>query len=323
MGSPRVCRASAPAKVILFGEHFVVEGVPAIAAAVSLYTTAVARQPGEGGGVRVCSEGYGCREVWPSKPSSMSQLYHALEKLACTAKLRPALVEVSSEIPVGAGLGSSAAFAAAVLAAYTCYLGLELSREQLSELVYEAERVVHGKPSGIDNTTIVHGGFILFEKGKGFHRLEAKLRGSKLVIAFSVVARSPGEAVRRVLERKKRLGRLGDDLYELAKRLVLEALAALRAGDPVRLGELMDVNHGLLNALGVSTPVIEELVYAARRAGALGAKLTGAGLGGSIIALAWEDDVDKVVKALSSKAASVYVTELGVPGVTWTVLSGC
>ncbi len=315
--------ADAPGKVILFGEHFVVEGVPALATAVNLRARACSYEVEGAEGVFVYSSIFDkSLRVYPCSDKNVRNFYEAvryIHNILGIDKHKPVLVEIDSSIPPAAGLGSSAATAVAFAAAYALAYGARLSPEQASRAAFEAERVVHGKPSGIDNTVAAYGGTILYRRGGGFNRVRARLRGARLVIADTGVKRSTGKAVRMVLERKTRLGKIGELLYSLAEELVLEAARLIESGDVARVGELMDVNHGLLNALGVSIPRIEELVYAARCAGAYGAKLTGAGLGGCIVALVDEDRSASVSKALEELGAKTYTAEPDAPGLRYSV----
>ncbi|NPA04707.1 MAG: mevalonate kinase [Crenarchaeota archaeon] len=310
--------ADAPGKVILFGEHFVVEGVPAIATAVGLRARACAYEVEGLGGVFVYSSVFDeSLRVFPSsnpKVMNFHEVVKYIHNMLGIDEHRDILVRIDSAIPPAAGLGSSAATAVAFAAAYALAYGVRLTPEEASRAAYEAEKIVHGRPSGIDNTIAAQGGTILYRRGAGFERIRPSLEGCRLVIADTGVKRSTRKAVELVLERKRRLRRLGDAIYETAALLVEEARRALEEGDAELLGILMDVNQGLLNAMGVSIPRIEELVYRARRAGAYGAKLTGAGLGGCVIALTSTRTADAVSKALEEAGARTYIAELDAPG---------
>jgi len=313
---------SAPGKVILFGEHFVVEGVPAIASAIGLRVRACVDIGVDSSRVRVIvkSDAFGEAEIYPAKPPKWaSQFRHIVELFGKRfGDIIAAKITIESSLPVGAGLGSSAASAVAFTAAYGLAYGIQLPASEVSQLAFEAEKLVHGKPSGIDNTVSCYGGTILYARNEGFKPLNVNLPPSvKLVIADSGIQRSTAQAVSLVLARKQKLGKLGNMIYSVARELVLTAVDALKKADIELLGELMDVNHGLLNAMGVSLPELETLVHRARKAGAYGAKITGAGLGGTIIALVDADKIDRVVKSLNEVAARVYTTSINSPGLKY------
>jgi mevalonate kinase len=278
--------ASAPGKVILFGEHFVVKGAPSIATALCkrvrvTITTGKSR-------VRIISPRAGIDVELPVDEVARAKgilapiagiVNYMNEKYGL--RTTPMVVRVESEIPVGAGLGSSAAFSAAFSLAYAAFHGLRLSTEEISEASFVGEKIAHGNPSGIDTAIAVYGGSILYRRGLKPQRLNIRLpAGYRLVIANSGIERSTRQVVERVLSRADATWPVARHIYKAAEELVAEAVKAFERGDGRLLGELMDINHGLLNAMGASSESLERLVHAARRAGAIGAKLTGAGWGG-------------------------------------------
>jgi len=313
-------KASAPGKVILVGEHFVVENQPAIAAALNLRARVLAEVLSGDFRVEVESKNLSQKAVFQrekaNKESPLYPIYYAaLMTLEYIGLQKPLKIFIDSEIPPAAGMGSSASVAVATVAATAAELGVKLTLEEVSRLAYQAEVIVHGKPSGIDNTIATFGGAIAYRKSEGFIRLEADFTPVVLILADSGIPRSTGEMVRRVRALKEKYPRIMDPLYHAAGHLAIEAGKAIEEGDWKRLGELMNVNHGLLSAVQVSNRVIEELVYAAREAGALGAKITGAGGGGNIIALTWKEDGGKVADALRKISRKVYVCDVSAEGV--------
>ncbi|MFP3172798.1 MAG: hypothetical protein RXQ79_07120 [Acidilobus sp.] len=162
----------------------------------------------------------------------------------------------------------------------------------------------------------MYGGTIVFRRGVGvLDSLDSRV--GPIVVAYSGVRRSTRAAVLSVIKSLNAVRELRDLMIGLVERLIDAAWEALRDGSDgslEALGNLMNINHGLLSAIGVSTPELEELLYAARRAGALGAKLTGAGCGGSVIAVARPDAMKGVVEALSSRSSWVRVLEGGARG---------
>ncbi len=314
--------ASAPGKIILFGEHFVVKGAPSIVTAICRRVHVHISEEPHG---RFIVESDRLRLRISTRPGEAESLEGPLAPLAGILRwfrdrkdVRPAPVRVvvRSEIPVGAGLGSSAAFAAAFALAYARLHGLKLSLAELEEASLAAERIAHGRPSGIDTAIAVRGGTLLYSKGSPPERLHLRLpEGYTLLVADSGVLRSTRQVVEHVIYRASRTGGSGEALYGAARILVRDALEAFERGDAERLGLLMDLNQGLLYALGASSFDLERLVFAARRAGALGAKLTGAGWGGSVIALVPVEREQAVRGALlGAGAREVFETSLGCEG---------
>lgn len=312
--------ASAPGKVILVGEHFVVENEPAIAVAINLRARVRATKV-EGEGVEVRSRELGLAQVFRGDEPRSSPLYPVYFAAKVTMEYigveSPLRVEVFSDIPPASGMGSSAAVAVATVAAVAKALRVKLVEDEISRLAYRAEEIVHGKPSGIDNTISTYGGAIAYRKTEGFLRLEADFSPVRLVLADSGLPRSTGEMVARVRRLKAKYPRVFEPLYHAAGRLAIEAGKAIEAGNFRALGELMNVNHGLLSAIGVSNEVLERLVYRAREAGALGAKITGAGGGGFIVALCEKGSEERVAKALREVSSRVFVVDVSGEGVRY------
>jgi len=317
--------ASAPAKVILFGEHFVVYGEPAIVMAIDkrAYASADIRKDKR---IHINSIDLGMSGFFEGENfyeerggqavrSTLEPIKIAIQKVLECSKTNVGMsVEVRSDVPVAAGLGSSAAVAAAVAAATGCLLDLGLSKDEIFHISCEAERFVHGTPSGIDSTISTYGGVLLYQKDGGFS--EIRVKGEiPLVIGDTGVKRSTGDLVATVHKINKQHPSIVKPLLKIGGKIALRAVRALETGDLHELGELMNVNHGLLCAIGVSDISLERLVYAAKGAGALGAKLTGAGGGGCMIALAKPNECGQVVDAIESaggKAFDVRIAEEGV-----------
>lgn len=304
----------------MFGEHFVVEGQPAIAVAVSVRAY-VSVEPIERDEIQVYSKNYNLaetyilrnRESWSGRmlPVAVAAYTTMLE----AGRKTGLKIDIDSQIPPSSGMGSSAAVSVATVHATSLTLGLELELKKISDIAYEAEKVVHGKPSGIDNTIAAFGGAIAYRKGEGFVQLKPVFRGVKLVLADTGKPRNTGEMVRKVLALKNTYPSILDPIYYSAGKLVVEAAQLLEQGEYEKLGNLMNINHGLLSAIGVSTKEIETLVHTARESGALGAKLTGAGGGGYIVALCRENDTEKVINALKNHATNILTVNLEQTGV--------
>jgi mevalonate kinase len=281
----KAARAAAPGKVILFGEHAVVHGRPALAVPVAQVQAVAEFSPG-GQSLWIDAADLDRRYLLDDAPPG-DVLALAARLVARRAGLPappPGELRVASSIPIASGLGSGAAVCTAVVRALALALDLPLAAAEVSALVFETETLLHGTPSGIDNTVVAHAQPIYFVRsqppvpfgvGQPFRLLIADTgRPSPTRLAVA--------DVRAAYEREpERLGRLFDNIA----LLVNQARALIEAGQPSALGPLMDRNHALLRELGVSSPELDALAEHARAAGALGAKLSGAGRGGNLLAL--------------------------------------
>jgi mevalonate kinase len=203
----------------------------------------------------------------------------------------------SSTVPVGAGLGSSAAVVAAVTLAASSLLNVKMPKEDVFRISLEAERVVHGTPSGVDPAIATFGGAMLFQSDTGFKPLEVKSE-IPLVIGDTGVQRSTKVQVDKVRLITENYPQIVEPIRRAAREIVLRAIDAFKHNDLKTLGDLMNVNQALLYGLGVSDESLEWLINAAKKAGALGAKLTGAGGGGCMIALATDNNLQGVLEAI-------------------------
>jgi mevalonate kinase len=301
--------SKAPGKVILFGEHFVVKGRPALGMGVTLYA-------------RVCVE-RGAGEIYSSSLGFIPRdsRHRALFEAAMKAMrerfdgIPPLNIEIQSEIPIASGMGSSAAVAVALVESTLSYLDIPHTKEDVRAIAHEAEKAVHYKPSGVDTTLATYGGFLLYKEGV-FQRVELKLpEDVVLVVVNTGVQRSTGLVVKEVLERCSRLGRVGEHIYSAAEDLVYMAIDALKSQDAVKLGELMLVNHGLLWAMGASSEACDRAVYTLLSLGAYGAKISGAGRGGIVIGLLPRQRVESAVESLKQLEYEFYVVEPDYDGV--------
>ena len=312
--------ASAPAKIILFGEHFVVYGEPAIVLAIDRRTYAKAEKRHDES-LHLRSKNLnlaGCFEKENFKVEQgdarearlkLEPIKLAVEKVLEIHGERVGLnVEVSSTVPVAAGLGSSAAVAAAVTAAVGALLSEKLSKEDVFRISYEAEKVVHGTPSGIDPAISTFGGTLLFQTDTGFKPLNVK-NDIPLVIGDTRIERSTRVLVAKVRNTRKRYPHVVKFMMRAEREIVLRAIDALKGSDLQTLGDLMNLNHALLYGLGVSHESLERLINAARKAGALGAKLTGAGGGGCMIALAENEKVEQVSEAIQRAGGRTFTAK--------------
>lgn len=292
--------ASAPGKLILFGEHAVVFGEPALSTAINLSTEVFARP----------------HDTWLVDGASLDDPKYRYVKAAVarTWKGDPLWIEVRSMIPVGTGLGSSAAVTVASLGALHAMRGT-IDLPAVAREAFEIEHEVQGRASPIDTTTSAAGGGILVRKGAGPDLLWTLRRDTRewslhrcvlpaltLVIGDTGIAAPTGPLVARVKERVDGSTRDADRIREIGQ-ITLDGLRAFQTNDLELAGRLMDRNHRLLNELGVGHPMIEKLV-AASRPSSYGAKLTGAGGGGSIVALT--DQAEKTAEAIRAAGGRAF-----------------
>lgn len=285
-----ILERTACAKIILCGEHAVVYSRPAIALPLPALR-ARARICARADGVRILAHDIGQVFDLSHKPHHpLARIVtRAMEFVAGGQSPPPASFElaIQSDIPVTSHLGSGAAVSVACARAVAAHLGRELTPDEASGLAYEVEKIYHGTPSGIDNTVIAHEQPVWFVRGQPPLVLaDGALDALHLVIADTGIATPthiPVGQVQRGWETDPaRYNALFDEIGEVVAR----ARDALAAHDAPALGGLMNRNHALLQALGVSCPELDALCEAARAAGALGAKLSGGGQGGNMIALA-------------------------------------
>lgn len=272
-------------KVILLGEHAVVHGYPAIAVGIEKGVTAEA-QSAERDLLRLSPWNLALRP----DPQGDEPLERAFAAALALYADRPAL-EVSAEVelPAGAGLGCSAAIGVAVLDAIDRVLGIERSRTDLAEAALVWEQIFHGNPSGIDNAMSAVGGVALYRKGGPLQPLRSN-KPLHLVIGYSGASSSTKEMVASVARQLRDDPERVNRAFEGIEVLVRNAKLAIESGDHIALGQLLDLNHTILSSLMLCTSKLEEMCQTARRAGALGAKMTGAGGGGCMFALAPKRD---------------------------------
>ena len=300
----------APGKAILFGEHAVVYGRPALAVPVTqVQATAWVEAGAPGSGLVLDACDLGERLSLGAAPVEHPLAAAARLTLAHLSLAEPDWrVIIHSTIPIASGLGSGAAVSAAIVRALADAAGLNIPDSDVSGLVYEVDRLHHGTPSGVDNTVIAYGQPVYFVRG----RLPQPFpigRSFGLAIADSGIPSPTRIAVGDVRRRWEAERERMEALFERVGSLVEAARRAISLGETDRLGPLMDANQALLAEIGVSCPELDALAEAARKAGAAGAKLSGSGRGGNLIALVDEDTAGPVEAALvAAGAVSVIVT---------------
>lgn len=295
---------SAPGKIILFGEHAVVYGRPAIAAPVSQLAATATITAGE--------PGSGCvldlHDIGQTVPVTGES---TMQPLALVTRLTLDALEIAtpdwriilrSTIPVSSGLGSGAAAATAIVQAIAAAADRSLTAAEISALVFESERLFHGTPSGIDNTVVAYEQPVWFVRGQPPEPF-AVARPVTLVIGDTGIASPTSVTVGDVRRGWQAEPARYEALFDAVGSVVVAARDAIQIGDSSALGRLMDENHALLQQMNVSSPELDRLCGAARQAGALGAKLSGGGRGGNMIALARDDEAEPLAAALSAAGA--------------------
>lgn len=298
-------------KVILMGEHSVVYGRRAIAAPIPLAIQA--RIEDQRDGVDLIIPRWGIEQRLDMKAKNQASFTRSISGVLEALGLleRCMRIEVFPNVPRAMGLGGSAALAVSVIRALDAHFQLGLSDDRVNQLAFECEKIAHGTPSGLDNTLATYGEFMLYRGGDQPERqVITPKEPLPLVIGMSGIEGLTAKTVARVREAWQRNEVLYERLFDEVDQLVDAGLVALSAGDLEALGELMNVNQGLLNAMQVSTPELEELIQIARNNGAVGAKLTGGGGGGSIIALCPEGS-RRVARAMREAGYSAVEVSVG------------
>ncbi len=301
-------------KAILFGEHFVVYGMPGIVAGIGAKTIARVSRAGKGTGFGVVdnrneTQGYKEKKVG-QRDDSIRRMLAAIGGEAASAKLR---IVFGGDLIAMSGIGASAASCVAIARAVSDEFGLGLDDKRINEIAYEGEKAYHGSPSGIDNTAATFGGLIWYAKGTPpvFEQIAAK-KPVEIVLGDTGIAADTAEAVAAVRARKENEPKKFERIFSGYVKVVNDARKAIELGDTKKLGMLMDRNHELARQIGISHEKIEGLVGIAKRNGALGAKVTGTGCGGIMIALTPGKALqEKVAKAMEKAGYLAISTTVG------------
>lgn len=291
----------AHSKLILVGEHAVVYGKPAIAIPFPLKVkSTVEKNPGE---IILSSVYYvGSIDTIPEKMKGIAACIRAT--LHYMGKpVNGLLIRLQSSIPLGRGLGSSAAIAIAIVRSLFSFYGRTVSQKELTTLVEIAEVYAHGNPSGIDMAAASSECPIFFKN-------EEKETAIKMGAPFHFVVADSGRigdthtAVKKVKEQLRIEPKKIHSVLERIEKITYEAKVVLADGNSYLLGQLLNLNHSELIKLGVSDRGLNRLVEAAKSAGSLGAKLTGGGLGGCVLALAPDRERAKVIAEVLMKSGA-------------------
>lgn len=303
--------AEAPCKVIIIGEHFVVHGAKALAAAVDRRT-------------RVETQYSSKLEIRSNLLSSYSDsrikypIMRIAYKIAKDFNTKPRFyINITSNIPEGYGLGSSASTMVAVAASICKLIGANTTNEDLIRYAMIGESLIHGKPSGIDPTTCALGKLILFRIGEKPEVLELS-SDIELLVIFSGIKRSTKRLIERISGVRGRLPNIFNELAKLVSMVSDTASKNITQGDIMMLGKLMTLNHSVLSSLGASNSNLDRIVDLSLSLGCYGAKLTGAGGGGSVIAVPPSGRGDQVLEQMRRYGYEGFKARLPTDGVrTW------
>ncbi|EWG07783.1 MAG: mevalonate kinase [Candidatus Aramenus sulfurataquae] len=306
--------AEVPLKVTLFGEHAVVYGEPALAMTISEKMVVRVRESDKtvisSPTLSVKGLKVSLNDLKVESEETNRILSYVIKALDYFGKKRDALIEIDSPVEPSVGLGTSAATIVGVVAAYSRFLGYELTKEEIAKISREVELSVQGLGSRMDTYTISLGGIMYFPRGaEGYERVKGDV---KLVVGYVRRYSTTKDILRRVKGLKERNESLFKEIISTIGKVVDEAKKALEEGNEEKMGELMYINHGLLMSLGVTSPTVDNLVSTARLLGIKGCKMSGGGGGGAIICT---KDVKSEI-LLNSIGAVVVSSEKSNEGVT-------
>ena len=296
--------------------HFVVYGLPAIASALVSYTIAnVKVAHGKGWIVddqRPATPGYKKKKY----NEAMQSITNIIEHLKVDIESQKLEITFAGNLIAASGVGASAAQCTSLARALNDSFKLDLDDEKINEAAYEGEKAYHGTPSGIDNTASTYGGLIWFIKNLSGEKNTMDLLQSPkkmlLVIANSGITASTTEVVADVRRLKEENPKKFDKIFSKYKNLADKAKKALLDGDIAIIGNLMNQNHKLLQEITVSGEINDKLVNIALKNGAIGAKMTGTGRGGLVIALAENEEIqEKIAKAIEKEGYDAWRTMIG------------
>jgi mevalonate kinase len=308
-------KGSGYGKVILFGEHFVVHGVPGIVSAIDSTTDAEVKKTGKSIAVRderKTAKGYSEEK----RLQQLESIDRMLKAMGIDPKT-PLSIWIGGTLPGFSGLGASAASSVAIARAIAEELSMNVPDKRINEVAYEAEKAYAGNPSGIDNTAATFGGLMWFQKNLcgGANTIEriSIRKPVEIVIGSTGKVANTKAMVEGVAKRKRGNPQKYDPIFRQAETLAYEGRKALEAYDLKKMGELMNENHRLLREIEVSSRELDLLVDIARKQGAFGAKLTGGGGGGCMVALTPTKELqERVAQAIEQEGFEVLRTKIGV-----------
>ena len=305
-------QASAPGKIILFGEHAVVYGRPALAVPVTQVHADVDVQASSRPGIWIEAPEGDLHAELNTLPSDhpVASVIHNFLFLWRVSPFPNLDIRIDSTIPVASGLGSGAAVTVALTRALASHLEHSITDEEVNAFAYEIEKLHHGTPSGIDNTVITYASPVYFIKGKPIETFRVG-KPFTIVIGDTGIHAPTKESVGDVRKLWEVNGPQWENVFDRVGEIARTAREVIEKGDTDKMGQLMDQNHALLQEMTVSSRELDTLVAAARQAGALGAKMSGGGRGGNMIALVPPELAGRVSESLlQAGAQSVIITRV-------------
>lgn len=305
--------AEAPGKVILAGEHFVVWGSTALAAAIDKRVRATAELADED---EIVSENYGTTSKLSSGVAKglypiAKTIYATKNYIGSRKKVR---VSIKSYIPSSSGLGSSSAVAVSTVASIASALDAKLTEKEIFDLAIIPEKIVHGNPSGIDVAVAVYGGVLSFRKGE--QPREVKVNAPfEIVVGLSGLSRKTAKMINRVAETRRNLPNFFDALVSSSSHLSMIASKSLADGNFDDIASIMSFHNSTLSWLGLATHQTDRMIETCLASGALAAKITGGGGGGAVVALPKQGKAEDIINALKSKNFEAFAIKLPQQGV--------
>ena len=296
--------SSAPGKIILFGEHAVVYGRPALAVPVTQVHADVDITDSPRSGIWINAPDVYLHAEVNTLPSDhpLASVIHNFLFLSRISPFPNLEIKISSTIPVASGLGSGAAVTVALTRALASHLDFSMTDEQVNAFAYEIEKLHHGTPSGIDNTVITYARPVYFTKGQPIETFKVGIPFT-IVIADTGISAPTKESVGDVRKLWQADRETWERVFDSVGVIVQKARTSIERGKKKDLGIMMNRNHALLQEMTVSSPELDSLVAAALEAGALGAKMSGGGRGGNMIALATDENAEGISNALKKAGA--------------------
>jgi len=306
-------KASAPGKVILFGEHFVVYGIKSILCSINKRVTVTAEKTKERK-ILIESE-IGKLVLEPnesiSKINSPLKPFYYLANRALKEENEGLKIQIESEIPLGAGLGSSSACCVAGAAAIFNLFG-EISKKKILEFAIEAEKTIYQNTSGADCTVSTYGGLMEYDKNNGFRKIEDE-PNFQLVIANSDIEHSTESMVSKVKEFENQNKDKFYQLSSLESKLVNDVLKLIKENKIKEIGEKVNLNQKFLEEIGISNEKLEDMIKIGQTS-SYGAKITGSGGGGCIFALTTECNLENTLKEFRNKKYECFATKIDFKG---------